>query len=73
MQRGTIVAMRPVELLPTFTYACSYHPMFLRLYLRHLHSLDMPVGDRHLSGRYQRWSGDSIELNRGEALLLDET
>jgi formylmethanofuran dehydrogenase subunit C len=69
MKRGSIVAMRPVEMLPTFTLACTYHPVFLRLYLRHLRHLGLPVTEAQLTGQYQRWSGDSIELNRGEILL----
>jgi len=69
MTRGSIVAMRPVEMLPTFALACTYHPVFLRVYLRHLLLLGLPVTEGHLTGQYQRWSGDSIELNRGEILL----
>jgi formylmethanofuran dehydrogenase subunit C len=71
MKRGTLVAMHPVELLPTFRYACTYEPAFLRLYLLHLRRLGMPVGREQIEGRYQRWSGDGIEMNRGEALLLE--
>jgi formylmethanofuran dehydrogenase subunit C len=70
MKRGTIVGMKPVEPLPTFSLACTYHPVFLRLYLGHLRSLGMPVTDAQLAGQYQRWSGDAIELNRGELLLF---
>lgn len=71
MVRGTIVSMRPIELLPTFDYACTYHPTFLRLYLLHLQSLGLPVSETQLHGQYQRWSGDGLELNRGEILLFE--
>ncbi|HXG44185.1 MAG TPA: formylmethanofuran dehydrogenase subunit C [Gemmatimonadales bacterium] len=71
MKRGTIVSMEPAELLPTFAYACTYRPVFLRLYLPHLRRLGLPVTDEQMTGRYQRWSGDAVELNRGEILLLD--
>jgi len=70
MKRGSIVTMQPAELLPTFSYACTYEPMFLRLYLGYLRDQGLPVEDRHIAGRYQRWSGDSVELNRGEVLVL---
>ncbi len=70
MVRGSIISMQPVEMLPTFSYACTYHPTFLRLYLLHLQALGLPVNDAHLTGLYQRWSGDSIEMNRGEILLF---
>jgi formylmethanofuran dehydrogenase subunit C len=71
MLRGTLVSMRPVELLPTFHYACTYHPSFLRLYLLQLQAMGLPVSDAQLHGQYQRWSGDSVELNRGEILMFE--
>jgi formylmethanofuran dehydrogenase subunit C len=70
-RRGTIVAMSPVTLLPTFGFACSYRPAFLRLYLRHLRALGLPVTDEQIDGRYARWCGDGLELRRGEILILD--
>ena len=70
MKRGSIVTMQPAELLPTFTYACTYEPPFLRLYLGHLRRQGLPGEERHIAGRYQRWSGESVELNRGEVLAL---
>jgi formylmethanofuran dehydrogenase subunit C len=71
MRRGTIVSMRPAELLPTFAYSCTYAPLFLRLCLLRLGRLGVPVASAQLEGRYQRWCGDAVELNRGEVLLLD--
>jgi formylmethanofuran dehydrogenase subunit C len=71
MRRGTIVAMSEVTLLPTFAYACSYRPPFLRLYLRHLGGLGLPLTDEQIAGRYARWSGDGVELRRGEILVLE--
>lgn len=71
MRRGTIVAMSPVTLLPTFGFACSYRPPFLRLYLRHLRALGLPLTDEQIEGRYARWCGDALELRRGEVLILE--
>jgi formylmethanofuran dehydrogenase subunit C len=71
MRRGTIVAMSPAALLPTFALACTYRPSFLRLYLRRLRALGLPVTDAHLDGRYARWAGDGLELRRGEILVLE--
>jgi formylmethanofuran dehydrogenase subunit C len=71
MRRGTIVAMTQVTLLPTFAFACSYRPPFLRMYLRHLRALGLPVTDEQIDGRYARWSGDGLELRRGEILILE--
>jgi formylmethanofuran dehydrogenase subunit C len=71
MRRGTIVAMSQVTLLPTFGFACSYRPPFLRLYLRHLRALGLPLTDEQIEGRYARWCGDGLELRRGEILMLE--
>jgi formylmethanofuran dehydrogenase subunit C len=70
LRRGSIVAMHPAELLPTFGYDCTYAPPFLLLYLRHLRGLGLAISDAQLHGVYQRWSGDGVELNRGEVLLF---
>lgn len=73
MKRGSIISMHPVEMLPTFTFACTYQPTFLPIFLRHLRSQGLPVNESHLHGFYQRWSGDSVEMNRGEILILEES
>jgi formylmethanofuran dehydrogenase subunit C len=72
MRRGTIVAMSQVKLLPTFAFACSYRPPFLRMYLRHLRALGLPLTDEQIDGRYARWAGDGLELRRGEILIFEE-
>lgn len=72
MRRGTIVSMHPAELLPTFSFSCTYCPVFLRLYLPYLRRLGLPVTDAQVRGSYQRWCGDAIELSRGEILLLQD-
>jgi len=71
MRRGTIVAMSQVTLLPTFGFACFYRPPFLRVYLRHLRALGLPLTDEQIDGRYARWCGDGLELRRGEILMLE--
>ena len=43
MVRGTIVSLTPVRLLPTFAYACTYDPTFLRVYARHLRALGFAI------------------------------
>ena len=70
MKRGSIISFNEAEMLPTFEYACTYHPVFLRYYLMHLRKQGFDIDDRYVNGRYDRWSGDSIELNRGEILLF---
>src|SRR5262247_2949768 len=39
MIRGTIITLSPIPVLPTFAYASTYNPTFLRLYARHLATL----------------------------------
>jgi formylmethanofuran dehydrogenase subunit C len=71
MRRASIVAMAGAELLPTYARACTYRPPFLRMLHRRLRELGMPVTDDHTDGSYTRWSGDGVELGRGEILILE--
>jgi formylmethanofuran dehydrogenase subunit C len=71
MRRASIVAMTAATLLPTYARACTYRPPFLRLCLRRLRDLGLPVTDTQIEGRYTRWSGDNLELRRGEILILE--
>ena len=43
MVRGTIVSLAPIPLLPTFAFACAYHPPFLR----HVREALASAGIRH--------------------------
>lgn len=69
MVRGTIISTRNAELLPTFTYNTTYRPSYLKNILLYIRKLGFSVDDAFIKGSYQRWSGDSIELNKGEILL----
>ena len=69
MVRGTIISAHSAELLPTFTYNTTYKPSMLRNILFYIRKLGFSVDDEQINGNYQRWSGDSIELNKGEILL----
>jgi len=71
MGRASIVAMGAVALLPSYARAVTYRPPFLRLLLRRLRDLGLPVTDEQIDGRYTRWSGDGLELMRGEILILE--
>ena len=71
MRRGSIVTMAPATPLATFVFSCIYRPPFLRLYLRRLRALGLDVSDEQLEGRYARWSGDGLDLRRGEILILE--
>jgi formylmethanofuran dehydrogenase subunit C len=68
-KRGSVVALGPVTPPPTYFYACTCQPTYLRLLLTRLRSsYDLPVRPRHLNGFYRRYSGDMAELGKGEIL-----
>jgi formylmethanofuran dehydrogenase subunit C len=68
-KRGSIVALGPVEIPPTYRYACTYQPEHLRLTLLRLRKrYDLAVDERYVSGSYRRYSGDLADLGRGEIL-----
>jgi formylmethanofuran dehydrogenase subunit C len=71
MRRASIVATTAPSLLPSYARACTYRPPFVRLCLRRLRKLGLPVTDDQITGRYTRWSGDGLELGRGEILILE--
>lgn len=57
------------EMLPTFKFACTYRPVFLRFYLRWLASCGFPVPPDCLEAAYHRYCGDFLEEGRGEILV----
>jgi formylmethanofuran dehydrogenase subunit C len=69
MIRGTIVSLVPLQLLPTFSFAASYNPTFLRLYARRLQALGFTIPFDVQAGSYQRYSGDSAVPGKGEILV----
>ena len=73
MKRGTIVALGGMadSLLPTFRYACSYRPTFLRFYLRRLREWGLPVTEEQVEGVFLRYTGDITTLGKGEILVYD--
>lgn len=72
MKRGTIVSMHQAEMLPTFSYSCLYLPSYLRMLLQHVTKAGLAVNEKYFKGQYQRWCGDSVELNKGEILIFQE-
>ena len=68
MSRGTIVTLAPVHLLPTFAFACSYCPSFLRIYAQRLRSAGFEIPCAPRAGTYRRFTGDSSVPGKGEIL-----
>ena len=73
MKRGTIVSYEGgaglPALLPTFQYDCEYRPIWLRLLLRQMREWGFEVPEQSFGGNYRRYSGDFIELGKGEILV----
>lgn len=71
MKRGTIVVLGGLagDLLPTFGYACTYQPVFMRAYLTYLLSLGVPIRPEQIEGEYRRFAGDVNTIGKGEILV----
>jgi formylmethanofuran dehydrogenase subunit C len=71
-KRGSIVSVARTPLLPGYAFATRLRPPALGLQLRRVRALGLPVADALLTGHWARWSGDGLELNRGEILIFDD-
>src|SRR5579863_5809118 len=70
MIRGTIISLKPLKLLPTFPYACTYNPDFVRVYARHLgKELGLTIPCASSAGAYERYCGDTSVPGKGEILI----
>jgi formylmethanofuran dehydrogenase subunit C len=68
-KRGSVIALGPITPPATYRYACTYHPVHLRLILSRLRTHHgLSIHRRHLAGLYRRFSGDFAELGKGEIL-----
>lgn len=67
MQRGTIISLQPLHLMPTFTATCVYQPTFLALYAKYL----APFGFTLPLGNYRRHMGDASVPGKGEILVWE--
>jgi formylmethanofuran dehydrogenase subunit C len=69
-KRGSVVALGSIAPPPTYVYACTFQPLYLRQMLTRLRDrYGLPVQRRHLTGFYRRYSGDMAELGKGEILV----
>jgi formylmethanofuran dehydrogenase subunit C len=72
MKRGTVAFFdgeHPPEVLLSFKSAGEVESGWLRIYLRHLRSLGFPVPAGCEDAVYQSFSGDHLELGKGEVLV----
>lgn len=69
MFRGTIVSLAPLPMLPTFSFASTYTPTFLRVYARFLQPLGVSLPIDPGAGAYRRYTGDSALPGKGEIFV----
>lgn len=68
-KRGSVVALGKITPPATYAYACTYHPVHLRLLFTRLQTVyGLKVRRRHMTGLYRRFSGDLSEIGKGEIL-----
>lgn len=68
-KRGSVVALGKITPPATYSYACTYQPIHLRLLLGRLRTeYKLPIHRRHITGLFHRFSGDFAELGKGEIL-----
>lgn len=75
MKRGSIILLSgqsAPEMLPTFRDSGLCQPTFLRIYLRHLASLDWPLPADSLDTLFRRYCGDFLETGKGEILVRSQ-
>jgi formylmethanofuran dehydrogenase subunit C len=65
MQRGTIISLKPLHLMPTFATAALYNPTFLGLYAKHLAQFGFALPLEN----YRRHIGDASVPGKGEILV----
>jgi formylmethanofuran dehydrogenase subunit C len=68
-KRGSIVAVGEIAVPPTYQYACTYRPAFVRFmmtYLRRRYGL--AIDERVVGGSYRCYRGDGGDPGKGEIL-----
>jgi len=68
-KRGSIIAGQGAPIPPTYRYACTFRPEYLRLVFMHLRASDFPVDERVATAPYARYCGDISQFGKGEILV----
>ena len=69
MIRGTIISLKPLQLMPTFSYAATYIPGFVRIYAAYLNRLGFTLPCDPQKERTERYTGDTSVPGKGEILI----
>jgi len=69
MMRGTIISMKELQLMPTFSYSVEAMPTFLMLLARYLKSFGIQISCAASQGTYRAYAGDTSVSDKGEILI----
>ena len=59
MNRGTIISLKPMPLMPTFILNCAMTPTFVNIYAQHLKKFGIRLPCAGVEGVYHRYAGDT--------------
>jgi formylmethanofuran dehydrogenase subunit C len=69
MNRGTIISLKPLPLMPTFVFTCCQIPVFVNVYARHLQQFGIRLPFAEKEGTYHHYRGDAAVSHKGEILI----
>ncbi|MCA9174651.1 MAG: formylmethanofuran dehydrogenase subunit C [Planctomycetales bacterium] len=69
MNRGTIISLKPLTLLPTFTFATEHTPTVLNVLARHVAQFGVQLPYAAAEGVYRNYWGDQAIPGKGEILI----
>ena len=69
MNRGTIISLKPLQMMPTFLYSSDFNPTFMNVYARQVSALGISLPFRSEQGSYARYCGDQSVPGKGEILV----
>jgi len=69
MNRGTIISLVPLQLMPTFQLSCYYNPTFLNVYGRYLMTMGIRLPWSAQDGSWARYYGDCSVPGKGEIFI----
>jgi formylmethanofuran dehydrogenase subunit C len=68
-KRGSVVAVGGIDVPPTYRYACTYQPPYVRLLMTYLRrSYSLSIAEDVIAGMYRRYCGDAGDPGKGEIL-----
>ena len=69
MNRGTIISMKPLQMMPTFVFANEKAPEFLSEYAKQMKEYAIHLPSAASEGTFQLYSGDLSASDKGEILI----